>query len=110
MTDATPLSTEHAEMLATNWWTGDEFRERGKQRCARALALLIQGLGVPFREGPFSAEETERVRGAIRQYQTASGLEQEDVEDLVWGAIKHEGFWGTISALFPSFLPARTVS
>jgi hypothetical protein len=71
--------------------------------------LLIQGLGVLFHEGPFSAEEMEHKWGAIQEYQTSSGLEQEDMEDLVWGTLKHEGFWGTIGALFPAFLTVRIV-
>ena len=29
-TDATGLSDEHARMLATNWWSGDTFRQRGE--------------------------------------------------------------------------------
>jgi len=28
--NATPLSDEHVEMLATLWWTGDKFREHGE--------------------------------------------------------------------------------
>ena len=31
-TDATPLSDEHAEMLATKWWPGTPFRQQGKYR------------------------------------------------------------------------------
>ena len=28
--DATPLSDEHAEMLATHWWAVDKFRKYGE--------------------------------------------------------------------------------
>lgn len=72
--------------------------------------LLTQGVGVPFREGPFSAEETERMQDAIKRYQAAADLEQEDIEDIVLGAIKREGFWETISALTPCFLLAYAAS
>ena len=89
-------------------------------------AVMSQDLGVSYREGPYTPEENERVQHAIQQYQTVreqystlshpygvsqiSKLGQEDIEDIVLGTVKCEGFWETISALHSVFLAAPTVS
>jgi hypothetical protein len=72
-TDATPMSDEHAEMLATKWWSGDRFRQHGecKHLCVLSLpSSLTQNSGVPCRDGPFALAETELVQDAINKYRT----------------------------------------
>jgi hypothetical protein len=34
-TNTTPPSNEHAEMLATKWWAGDQFRLHGENKLPR---------------------------------------------------------------------------
>ena len=69
-TNSAPLSDEHARMLATHWWTGDEFRDHGESQRIPFPAVMSQDLGVSYREGPYTPEENERVQHAIQQYQT----------------------------------------
>ena len=69
-TDVSAVSDEHARMLATNWWSGEVFRQRGECEYLTPSPLsLIRILGVTCCEGPFTLAETGRVQDAIRQYQ-----------------------------------------
>ena len=68
-TDASPLSDEHAGMLAKNWWAGEMFIQRGEYSILTRLPSLMYIQGVPCCEGPFTLAETARVQDAIRQYQ-----------------------------------------
>ncbi|KAI9442815.1 hypothetical protein BJY52DRAFT_1374563 [Lactarius psammicola] len=77
MAEACPLTQEHAELLATKWWTGENFKR----------------YGVPCCEGPFAQAETDRIEDAIRGYQETHGMSQEDMEDLVLSTTRHSGFW-----------------
>ncbi|KAF8263215.1 hypothetical protein EI94DRAFT_1807600 [Lactarius quietus] len=81
--DTIPLPDEHAKLLATKWWSRDQFRQNG----------------VLCREGEFTLAESESVQDVIRQYQTAQGISDEDVEDLILGTTKLNGFWETIGAV-----------
>ncbi|KAH9164859.1 hypothetical protein EDB89DRAFT_2077528 [Lactarius sanguifluus] len=80
-----PLTQEHAEMLATKWWSGEEFG-----RC-----------GVPFREGLFTQAETDSIDDAIRQYQETRGMSQENIDDLILSETRREGFWAHVTRSVP---------
>ncbi|KAN0141416.1 hypothetical protein V8E53_000661 [Lactarius tabidus] len=84
-THTTSPSNEHAEMLATKWWTGDQFRLHG----------------ISCREGQFTPVETECVQDALSRYWAASGISQEDLEDIVLGVAKRDGFWEDITRAVP---------
>ncbi|KAI0248510.1 hypothetical protein BJV78DRAFT_1284764 [Lactifluus subvellereus] len=79
------LSGEHAETLATKWWAAEKFRQHG----------------VPCREGAFMDAETEIIRTTIRKYSEARNLSQEEVEDLIFGTNRQEGFWAHIARAIP---------
>jgi hypothetical protein len=68
-TNVTPPSKEHAEMLATKWWTGDQFQLHGENNVFTYLLSLIPNSGISCREGPFTLDETECVRDVLSQYQ-----------------------------------------
>ncbi len=74
MPDASPLSDEHAELLATKWWTGEDFRRRGERSHFGCVASLIHKQGVPCREGPFTQGETDLVNDAIRVFKEVSSV------------------------------------
>ncbi|KAN0128005.1 hypothetical protein V8E53_014182, partial [Lactarius tabidus] len=85
MTDMTSPSNEHTEMLATKWWTGDQFQLHGISCC----------------EGQFTPAETECMQDVLSQYWAASGISQEDLEDIVLGLVKQDGFWEDIAHAVP---------
>ncbi|KAN0140600.1 hypothetical protein V8E53_001809 [Lactarius tabidus] len=84
-TNATSPSNEHAEMLTTKWWAGDQFRLHD----------------ISCREGKFTRAETECVQDVLNQYRAAAGISQEDLEDLVLGLAKRDGFWEDIARAVP---------
>ena len=61
-------STDHADLLATKWWSGEEFTAQGGSNSILATPLLIRILGVTFIEGPFEQAESNRITDAIRVY------------------------------------------
>ncbi|KAF8262837.1 hypothetical protein EI94DRAFT_1808180 [Lactarius quietus] len=81
----TPPPSKHAELLTTRWWSRQEFRQHG----------------MSCHEGQYTLKEMERVQDAIRRYQEAKGITQEDVEDLVLGEVRRDGFWEDITRTVP---------
>ncbi|KAI9445701.1 hypothetical protein BJY52DRAFT_1315361 [Lactarius psammicola] len=85
MAEACPLTQEHAELLATKWWTGENFKRYGVLCC----------------EGPFAQAETDRIEDAIRGYQETHGMSQENMEDLILSTTRHSGFWAHVTRSVP---------
>ncbi|KAI9465096.1 hypothetical protein BJY52DRAFT_1221186 [Lactarius psammicola] len=84
-TDASLLSIKHAELLSTKWWSIEEFRRQG----------------VPCQEGLFTQAETDRINDTIHEYQEAQNLSQEDIDDIIFGAVKQQGFWSLLMRAVP---------
>ncbi|KAH9025739.1 hypothetical protein EDB85DRAFT_2149580 [Lactarius pseudohatsudake] len=80
-----PLTQEHAEMLATKWWLGEEFGRRGVLCC----------------EGLFMQAETDSIDNAIHQYQETQGMSQDDIDDLILSETRQEGFWAHVMHSVP---------
>ncbi|KAH8999038.1 hypothetical protein EDB92DRAFT_1832128 [Lactarius akahatsu] len=82
--DITP--EEHAEIRMTKWWSAEEMVRQG----------------VPCREGPYTDIEKEQVDGAINRYKAEHNLSLEDIEDIIFGATRKDGFWATVACAVPS--------
>ncbi|KAN0123681.1 hypothetical protein V8E53_015903 [Lactarius tabidus] len=79
------VSTDSAELLATKWWTADAFREHGIQ----------------FRKGQFKEAEKVLLETALRGYQETHRLDDDQMEDLVLGTNKQDGFWTHLARAVP---------
>ncbi|KAI9450535.1 hypothetical protein BJY52DRAFT_1191760 [Lactarius psammicola] len=84
--EITTVSMEdHMALLATNWWSVEKFLQHGVQ----------------CREGAFTQTEAEQVEIALRGYQETQRLDDEEMEDLLYGENKLPGFWAQITRAVP---------
>lgn len=72
VSDVVALSEEHADLLATKWWTAQEFRRRGTYYSVTRFARVSHMTGVPCREGTYTWLESDRIGTVIREYQEVS--------------------------------------
>ncbi|KAH9045339.1 hypothetical protein EDB85DRAFT_1884501 [Lactarius pseudohatsudake] len=70
----------------TKWWSAEEMVRQG----------------VPYREGPYTDVEKEQVDGAINRYKAEHNLSLEDIQDIIFGATRKDGFWTTVACAVPS--------
>ena len=73
---APSLTEGHVELLATKWWTVNEFRQCGKSTSSLHSSQRPHRYttGVPCRDGPLTPMEANRVRDAIRDYREVRPL------------------------------------
>ncbi|KAN0139303.1 hypothetical protein V8E53_002804 [Lactarius tabidus] len=62
---------------------------------------LIHISGILCHEGQFTPVETECMQDVLSQYRAASGISQEDLEGIVLGVAKQDGFWEDITRAVP---------
>ncbi|KAH9179624.1 hypothetical protein EDB89DRAFT_1900747 [Lactarius sanguifluus] len=86
MDDSDITPEEHAEIRITKWWSAEEMVRHG----------------IPCREGPYTDIEKEQVDGAIKRYKAEHNLSLEDIEDIIFGATRKDGFWATVACAVPS--------
>ena len=63
------MHTDHAQLLATKWWSADKFSEHSEYSGTHAfIVLLIHVSGVLSLEGTYRPEEDDRINDAVRIY------------------------------------------
>ncbi|KAF8264672.1 hypothetical protein EI94DRAFT_1866551 [Lactarius quietus] len=79
-------STEdHTELLATKWGAANEFRQNG---------MVSQ-------EGPFTESEAQSIREALCEYREVNKLSEDEVDNLIFGALAQDGFWTHLVHVVP---------